>query len=575
MKKTLSLFCVMALVFTILCTPINALAQTAQPAEEKVSNYLTPEDMSPREDEESHYISALIELAYSVPNSLFENSVNHEITAEDASQEIIEYRDKVKDYFKTNNEKVADTLDIEDYSYDVSWSAPYIEIIFEDYEEYILKEEELFDILEDSTLVHHASIIGTEIESTAAQNPTTYNADYYYPTVLSDVDLNHATATGDGIKIGILDVGVPDDPSKFNASQYTAIGNYQHDHPTAVGCLIADIASEANLYFMSTRKIENNSLVTLSLTSCTNILIYTYYVDIINMSMQYGTSVGVYDSYCKYFDEIISTSKCMIVKSAGNNGTGTYDGYITSPGCSMNAITVGSIDKNKKLSYFSATNTYSTEYPYLFKPDLVAPGGQIVEFPGFNPGTKFCGTSYAAPIVTSIAALLMEDFSFLRLEPAVLKSVLQSSCEKIYSQTRVYDTSAGYGLVNYENAYNCLLNVNYRIFNIQADDANGSNVITFRFTLGSWETVDVAANWLICQWGNLNRPVFTDATATIMDSSGQILYASGIFYSNFSALSYTNEEYDPVTLTITVTLLESKTSGTPTEYGAFAYKIYE
>ena len=169
----------------------------------------------------------------------------------------------------------------------------------------------------------------------------------------------------------------------------------------------------------------------------------------------------------------------------------------------------------------------------------------------------------------------MEDFPILRLEPAILKSILQASCEKVYAQSSVYDNLAGYGLVNYENAYNCFANVNYRPFNIDPNDANGSNVITLRVTLNPWETIDVAAFWLICQWNNTNKPTFTKATATIMDSNCQLLYETGIYYSNFSALSYTNEDYSPVTITITVTLLETKASGTPTEYGAFAYKIYE
>ena len=79
-------------------------------------------------------------------------------------------------------------------------------------------------------------------------------------------------------------------------------------------------------------------------------MISTYGVNIINMSYL-KAEVGYYSNYDACIDNIVSTTGCTVVKSAGNEGEETK--YVTAPGCALNAITVGSMNKSKNISCFS------------------------------------------------------------------------------------------------------------------------------------------------------------------------------------------------------------------------------
>ena len=157
-KRILSIILAISIILAGLCQPISAIATSIPTNEEKISNYLTAEDLSPREDEDSHYISALIELDYSIPSSIIENDTfSDEMTSDEVSQEIIRRRDTMRDFFKEKNESVVSDLDLGDFSYAVSWGAPYIEVFFEDFEEYSMKSEELFDAIDNNAEIQKAT----------------------------------------------------------------------------------------------------------------------------------------------------------------------------------------------------------------------------------------------------------------------------------------------------------------------------------------------------------------------------------------------------------------------------------
>jgi serine protease AprX len=119
-----------------------------------------------------------------------------------------------------------------------------------------------------------------------------------------------------------------------------------------------------------------------------------------------------------------------IVKSAGNNGP--RQRTLTTPADAEGVIVVGATDGDgqKVESYSSCGPTQDARK----RPHLVAPGGQVgVGLEGLMPsggiGGIGYGTSYAAPHVVGLLALLLE--SLPDLSPAAQRDRLLQSCRKL------------------------------------------------------------------------------------------------------------------------------------------------
>jgi serine protease AprX len=117
----------------------------------------------------------------------------------------------------------------------------------------------------------------------------------------------------------------------------------------------------------------------------------------------------------------------VIVKSAGNDGPGLNT--MTTPADAEGVIVVGATERKG-----TAVQDYSSRGPAGTtnnRPHLVAPGGTSEDLIsscliGGGFGTTLFGTSYAAPHVTGLVALLLErDPS---LTPDQVRNVLLSAC---------------------------------------------------------------------------------------------------------------------------------------------------
>jgi hypothetical protein len=136
--------------------------------------------------------------------------------------------------------------------------------------------------------------------------------------------------------------------------------------------------------------------------------------DVINISL--GAAGPADDPLIVAVENAIAAG-CVVVVSAGNNGDHFTIGI---PAKAPSAITVGAIDSDNAVAWWSSKGP--TEELLLVKPELVAPGVEIVSAQRTGGAVPLSGTSMAAPHVAGIAALLLAIHA--DRTPAEIKSAL-------------------------------------------------------------------------------------------------------------------------------------------------------
>lgn len=156
-------------------------------------------------------------------------------------------------------------------------------------------------------------------------------------------------------------------------------------------------------------------------------------LDIVNISL--GTDDGDPDDPSAIAVDNATMLGVTFSIAAGNSGhaeiiEGKENNYyftgmetIGSPGTSRKAITVGAIDSLNVLAYFSSKGP--TRRNFGIKPDVVAPGVEIMSLFPSNGFQSESGTSMASPMVAGVAALL-KSFN-KNLTPMQIKSALVNS----------------------------------------------------------------------------------------------------------------------------------------------------
>jgi subtilisin family serine protease len=278
------------------------------------------------------------------------------------------------------------------------------------------------------------------------------------------------TASGHAVTVAIVDSGVDDThPALFgrvkDSFDATGAGLVAGAHGTHVAGIVASadpvhrgVAPDArliNVQVLDAAGFGQPSWVIAGLQQA-----FLRGADVVNMSLgwseiSHGWLCNDADCIlCQAVDNIVRLGVVAVV-AAGNEGAlATAPQHnIRHPGAARGAITVGSVEKDKQLSWFSSIGPGSGRLSpastvELTKPDLAAPGGAITStFPG-GTFAALSGTSMASPHVAGLVALLLERDGTLK--PRTVRKLLERSCEDL----PLGPNQAGYGLVN---AYAALL----------------------------------------------------------------------------------------------------------------------
>lgn len=150
----------------------------------------------------------------------------------------------------------------------------------------------------------------------------------------------------------------------------------------------------------------------------------------------------------------LTAADVAVVFSAGN--TGPFSSSSIPPGNMSGVLSVGAVDGNRDIAFFSARGPSPCDAPGEVFPSLTAPGTAVLSA-DLNLGYRFVnGTSFSAPQVTGALALLRQAFpetSMADLEAAVQQMAIDLGAPGD-------DDDYGSGLLDVTSAYNFLNDIN-------------------------------------------------------------------------------------------------------------------
>ena len=190
-------------------------------------------------------------------------------------------------------------------------------------------------------------------------------------------------------------------------------------------------------------------------------------------SSNYGKYL-VLDSFLDYTSFLYGIT---YVCSAGND---EINRLTTTPSSALNAIAVGAVDADSKLSYFSSYAHDSSYTALSCKPTLVAPGENIVVPTNAAP---ISGTSFAAPIVSAEAVRLCALSSAARGCPELILSLLGAGASSLSDCGALFEPKCGRGLVDFSATEAILTDGHYRVFSTGSSVSQGDDIYSVQITV--------------------------------------------------------------------------------------------
>ncbi|HLG24750.1 MAG TPA: S8 family peptidase [Candidatus Nanoarchaeia archaeon] len=284
---------------------------------------------------------------------------------------------------------------------------------------------------------------------------------------------------GSGVKIAVLDTGIAEHEDLLIAGGVSFVSadfSDSNGHGTAVAGVIsavlngeglAGVAPDAEIYSV---KIMNGSSGSLSDAISGIEWAIENNMDIVSMSF------GI-ESYSQIFKEVLEdayNNDIVLVAASGNEGTGN----ILYPAKYDSVIAVGATDSGDNLASFSS---------YGLEQELVGPGAEINSTSLSNGYLVSSGTSFAAPHVAGVAALIKSYNN--SLTNAEIRNKLRNDALDLGDSGK--DDFFGYGLVQANFETNDFTSFNdsyfYEIFNITD---YGLENVSYNFWISGTGTID-------------------------------------------------------------------------------------
>ncbi len=203
---------------------------------------------------------------------------------------------------------------------------------------------------------------------------------------------------------------------------------------------------------------------------------------------------------------------CILVFAAGNDNNNS----VSYPANLSNTIAVGaySYDGNRKNP--SSPDGYNWGSNYGYGLNLVAPGVKIKTTDTNNSYDDECGTSFAAPHVSGVAALILSEYQYFTREQ-VTKAILYSCITPSgysytysidYPYTVMYNSEVGHGRLNAGNAHALAYQMDYQNY---LDSISGIDVTIQNNSSSSLGGIvigllgDIGGNTTMLQYGYLGE----------------------------------------------------------------------
>lgn len=427
------------LVFLVLFLCSIFVVNVAVSASEEVSNSIFLEEI----EDMNKSIKVIMELNYSITEPEIDSNSYF-------LEDLKEIRARNKEYHTEKNENFIEENNLSDFGLTMSSYSPFLFKTYETYTDYQNEKQIYLSLLDTSNSVSTIYISNENFEN---EDAYVDEENCYQDITLEEakemIQIYDSNYTGKNVKIGIIDAGIPYDINFPKGYHKLNSDLEESTHTTLVATILGGkygIAPDAELYFGSKNSVTQSMEWMLGEG-----------VNVVNCSFGYDYKNGIYLGYSAYFDYIIRWNYISIIKSSGNKSDSKL---ITNPGLGLNVLTVGAVNKSLAVSHLSS---YEVQEPYkdiILKPNVVAPGENIV-IPNVIGSSS--GTSLAAPMVTGMLAVLMEEFAILTIRPNLCITAIMSGASWLPGQTEVIDKAAGAGLINYETTRSLLKTNKYDI----------------------------------------------------------------------------------------------------------------
>lgn len=375
-------------------------------------------------------------------------------------------------------------------------------------------------------------------------------------TILANT-VNSRGFSGTGVRIGLIEVGgriATSNPYLSGTFQDTTyVCSSPQAHATAVGGMIRSthptvrgIAPSVSMWAGGSCGGWASELTNRS-TAAAN-----WGARAFNLSL--GSDSGrLVDGFARFYDDMVINRLRTVVIAAGNYGApgcvqGT-NGNVGTPAVAYNVITVGNFDDKNTIGWSGDTmNPCSSWRDPLStngdreKPEVSAPGTSINSMTTASPwtGPTGSGTSYAAPMVTGVAALLIQRNTSLGSWPEAIKAILMTTAvHNIEGSTRLSEFDGAGGIVA-DRADDVARGVNgtWGAQSYSCSVATSLNVATMSLTGGVRTRATIVWDNNPAYASYASRPS-ADLDVQVVNSAGSVVAASSSFDNTYELVDFT------------------------------------